>query len=181
MNDQTTTEVTPLFVPDQRPVRRFVAAIAVVALALAALWWSGAFAPRLGLLCRDRAGIASDAETVRFELENASPLPVQILGVASPGEAIDASRVDVGHRRLPEGGVRLSGGEKVALEFDLDRHLVPDRAARNAALPPPELVRAAAEGLRIVVRTVAGGERHVWVGSMLSDWSGYPPLEQSRS
>lgn len=65
MNDQTTPVVAPPFVPDQRPVRRFVGAIAVVTLALAALWWSGAFAPRLSVACHDRKGIASDAQTVR--------------------------------------------------------------------------------------------------------------------
>ncbi len=122
---------TAVFVPDAKPVRRFVAAIALVALALGALWWSGAFAPRLIATCRERTGIGTDADTVRLELANAGPLPVRILGLDGPDET--RSRVRIDQRVVPGEGVQLAGGGKAALEVGLDPHLEPDgpSIARN--------------------------------------------------
>ncbi len=171
---------TAVFVPDAKPVHRFVAAIAVVALALAALWWSGAFAPRLIATCRERTGIGTDADTVRFELANAGPLPVRILGLDGPDETIERSRVRIDQRVVPGEGVQLAGGGKAALEVGLDPHLEPDRPL-DSPETPPAWVRAAARGDALVVRTVAGREQSVWFGSILSERSECPPLEQSRS
>lgn len=169
-----------VFVPDAQPVRRFVAAIALVVLALAALWWSGALAPRLSAACRERPGIGTDADTVRFELENIGPLAVRILGLDGPDETIERSRVRIDQRVVPAHGVSLAGGGSAAIEVALDPHLERDRPL-DSPESPPAWVEAAARGDALVVRTVTGREQSVWFGSILSERSDCPPMEQTRS
>lgn len=117
---------------------------------------------------------------MRFELENAGPLPVRILGLDGSDETIERSRVRIDQRVVPAYGVSLAGGDTAMVEVGLDPHLEPDRPL-DSPEPPPAWVRPAARGDGLVVRTVAGREQSVWFGSILSERSECPPLEQSRS
>ena len=77
----TLPEYAP-FVATQRPVRRFVTVLAVLAVAFGALWWSGYAAPRISAKA---VGTRVDPNTGRastlLELRNDAPTSVVVRGL----------------------------------------------------------------------------------------------------
>lgn len=178
MTEGHTVEASSGFIPHQRPVRRFVVAIAVVAVALGVVWWSGAFAPRLGVSCAARTETASDATALRFELHNESPLPVDIVGVTGLDDgSLDVVAVRVDGASLPGPGSRLGGRETASVTIEVEGH-GPGAGQGSSA---SSFSRALASGTELVVRTVGGVERRSWLGSLLSDGSGCTSLDSPPS
>lgn len=143
----TASPASDTFVPDQRPVRRFVAVIASIAMVLAIVWWSGALASRLSIVCGlDHIETGPDADTVRIGVRNDGPLPVDITGAdIDPDVDVDVvTDVDVVSLRvhgveLPAGGARVGGGETAVVEISLVvNEPVPDVAPGpgHGAAPP---------------------------------------------
>ncbi|MEA2704760.1 MAG: hypothetical protein QOD63_2705 [Actinomycetota bacterium] len=130
-----TSQSPPPFVPTARPVRRFVVALAVVAGALVALWWSALLAPRLSVhtLPPDEAG-----STMRFELHNDGPSPLDVRGVTF-GQPIGYDGVEVesvlvdGHD-VATGPATVAAGQTVGVEV----RIAVDCARLAGPFPPPD-------------------------------------------
>lgn len=163
----TASPATDTFVPDQRPVRRFVAVIASIAAVLAVVWWSGALAPRLSIVCGlDHIETGPDADTVRIGIRNDGPLPVDMTGVDTDPD-VDVVSLRVDGVELPAGGARLGGGDTVVIELVFVGHeAVPDVA------PGPDLGGAPVLWVELKVDTAAGFRR-------TADRVGITPLDGS--
>lgn len=155
------------FVPDQQPVRRFVAVIASMAAVMAIVWWSGALAPRLSIVCGlDQIETGPDADTVRIGIRNDGPLPVDLTGVDIDPD-VDAVSLRVHGVELPAGGARVGGGDTVVMELRFVAH-----DAVPATAPGPDLRGAPMLWLDLKVDTVVGFRR-------TADRVGITPLDGS--
>ena len=147
------------FVATQRPVRRFVAVLAVIAVAFGALWWSGYAAPRISA---EAAGMRVDPSTGRastlIELHNDAPASVAVRGLDVDYEGIVLGTYLISEGQDVTGHLKLQGGTSAVIEVDVD---VTCSSARHDVFPSedPSSEYLTDEILRVVLRTPLGLDR----------------------
>lgn len=154
MSDPAVTVATPTFVPDQRPVKRFVAAIAAATVVLAASWWSGAVAPRVSVPCAIGRVSELGVSLIRILVRNEGPLPVDITDVSITDDHIEVVAVRLGKTTLTPQGGAIGAGEEVIVELE-----VVARSSEPTATSEPSDVRPPDTGVDLTLRTIVGIER----------------------
>ncbi len=153
----TMTESQP-FVPTARPVRRFVAVLAVVAVAFGAWWWSGYAAPRISAKA---AGVHVDPATGRastvLALRNDGPTSVVVRDLGVDYDGITLGRY-VRDGQDVTGRLELPGGTSAEVAVDVE---VSCPSARHDVFPgeDPDAAYLTDEYLRVAVRTSLGLDR----------------------
>jgi hypothetical protein len=158
------TEPVP-FSPTRRPVRRFVSALVLIALACVLLWWAGLLAPRASAsLLSGSLDRGTPRGTVVVRVRNGGPLPLTVLGVRvdDAGVVVEQVRADGGD--VASSPVELGPGQTVRLE--VDRAVACQRPRAYGPDPRP----------RVVVRSPVGRQRAVVVRGLepLSCFTGPP-------
>jgi hypothetical protein len=131
---QIPTEPPP-FVPTARPVRRFVVALAILAVVLVLLWWSAVLAPRLSAVGRQPV---PETGTLRFDLHNDGPSSFEVRGVSfGPPvgyDGIEAESVLVDGHDVASGAADVPSGASVRV----DVRVSVDCARLAGPYPPPD-------------------------------------------
>ena len=146
------------FVATQRPVRRFVAVLAALAVAFGALWWSGYAAPRISA---EAAGVRVDPSTGRastlIKLHNDAPASVTVRGLDVDYEGIVLGTY-ASEGQDVTGHLELQGGTSAVIAVDVD---VTCPSARHDVFPSedPSSEYLTDEILRVVLRTPLGLDR----------------------
>jgi len=157
----TVTEYQP-FVPTARPVRRFVAVLAVVAVVFGALWWSGYAAPRISAKA---VGVHVDPATGRastlLELRNDAPTSVVVRDLGVDYDGITLGRYGRDGQDVT-GDLELPGGTSTGVAVDVE---VSCSSARHDVFPgeDPDAGYLTDEILRVAVRTSLGLDRSTTV------------------
>ena len=156
----TASPVSDTFVPDQRPVRRFVAVIASIVVVLAVLWWSGAVAPRVSVPCgSDHLRTGPEAEAIRIDLRNDGSLPMDVIGL-DIDQDVEVVDIRVDRMDLPANGARVGGGETAVVEL----FLVLDQPVPDVAPGPGHGAASPALWVDIELDAAAGVEHTHRVG-----------------
>lgn len=162
-----TNEPGQLFVPTRRPVVRFVATLAAVAVVLAGLWWSGLFAARVRVNLSNSFDASSNTGVAVVVVRNQGPFPARVgtLGLATtPGGSYRTPQLRLSG--LPSPQVRLGGGQSARFTVTYTVDCAGAERARNSpgGYVTPDLdVRASVRGPAGTVRSA--GARSVLTGA----------------
>jgi len=146
------------FAPSGHPVERFVAVLAVVALVLVAMWWSGAVAPRLSVSVSNRFDPQASTGEALVVVRNRGPLPARVRapraverpepgGFQQPTRLVDTT---------PGGEVRLGAGEsaRFTVTYLVDCAVAEaTRTSRQGSVGPDLDLYLPVEGLLGVARS----------------------------
>lgn len=103
----------------QRPVQRFVSILAAVAVAFAALWWSGYAAPRVSATATGvRVDPGTGRATTLVKLRNNAPTSVVVRSLDVSDDGVELGPFAVGGQDVT-GHLELPGGGSAVLEVDV--------------------------------------------------------------
>lgn len=109
------TTATSVFVPTGRPVRTLVGALALITLALLAMWWTGFVSPRIGWGNGSSStyNVETNLGTSTVSVHNGGPLTIRVTaaGVQDP----DTRTIAVTREGQPFAPFNLGAGESVDL------------------------------------------------------------------